>query len=274
MSGQRPIVIKVGGRALEGAVGAGELARAVRTLGSRVVIVHGGGSEVSAWSERLGLVPQFEGGRRVTDSDTLDVAVAVLAGLANKRLVAGLQAHGVDAVGLAALDGRIAEVTPHANQDLGAVGAVKAVDPALLLDLLARRHTPVLASIGAAAGRLLNVNADDLAAAVAPAVGAATLLLLSDAPGVVLEGGVVPHLDAASLASALQSEEVTGGMTPKLECAQSALERGVDRVWIGTWSAPGALAGGLTALAGGTWISFAEEQGTRGETPAEEVFPG
>ncbi len=159
-----PLVIKLGGRALEGPGARHELATAIAALEEPAVVVHGGGAEVSDWCLRLGLTPRFLDGLRVTDPPTLEVAVAVLAGLANKRLVAALRAAGVDAVGLSAIDGGIAaaELHPEAER-LGEVGRVRAVAPALLETLLGRGHLPVLASIAAVAGRLLNVNADDFA---------------------------------------------------------------------------------------------------------------
>jgi acetylglutamate kinase len=252
-----PIVIKLGGRALEGPASAAELARDLAPFAGRAVVVHGGGGEVTAWSTRLGLTSRFEGGRRVTDEATLEVATAVLAGLANKRLVAGLRAHGVNAIGLAALDGGIARVEPHPDTALGEVGVVGAVDATLLHALLARGLTPVIASIGAWAGRLLNVNADDLAAALAPALGANALVLLSDTPGLVLGGEVVPALDLAGLERALGSPEVAGGMGPKLEAARTAVAGGARVAWIASWNGAGTLPRLLEGQGGGTRIAQA-----------------
>jgi len=239
------IVVKLGGRALEAPESLGELAADVRTLiagGHAVVLVHGGGAEVSAWCARLGIEPQFHGGLRVTDPATLEVVCAVLAGLANKRLVARLRAAGIDAVGLAALDGGILDAAPHRDAaSLGAVGEVAGIEPALIDALLARGSVPVLASVGAAAGELLNVNADDFAAGLAPALDAATLLLLSDTPGLVLGGAVVPSLDRDALAATLDHPEVTGGMRPKLRAALEVLDAGVTRVAIAAWQGRGTL---------------------------------
>jgi acetylglutamate kinase len=246
-----PLVVKLGGRALAagdtpGALG--ELAADLAPLAGRVVLVHGGGPEVSAWSERLGLEPRFHAGRRVTDPATLEVAAAVLAGLVNKRLVAALAAHGVDAVGLAALDGGTAVTVPHRDAAaLGAVGEVESIRPALLHALLAAGRVPVVASIGAHAGALLNLNADDLAAALAAGLGADTLVLLSDTPGLVLAGEVVARLDPAGADRARAGAEVTGGMAPKLEAAATAVRGGVGRAWIAAWQGAGTLG---TLLAG------------------------
>ena len=183
------------------------------------------------------------------------MATAVLAGLANKRLVAGLAAGGVDAVGLAALDGGLVRSVPHRDAAaLGAVGQVVAVAPDLVRGLLAAGRTPVIASIGAHQGALLNLNADDVATALAEALGAAALLLLSDTPGLFLGGQVVARLDLSAAAEALAGAEVTGGMKPKLEAAIHAVRCGVARATIATWQGPGTLAALLDGR-GGTCIA-------------------
>jgi acetylglutamate kinase len=237
-----PVVIKLGGRALDAPGAAQELAAELRDLGRDVVLVHGGGAEVSGWCDKLGIAPTFDDGLRVTDAATLDVVTAVLAGLANKRLVATLRAVGIDAVGLSALDGGIATLEPHAAADrLGAVGQVKSIDASLVRELLARGSTPVLASVGDHAGNLLNVNADDFAAALAGALGADTLVLLSDTPGLVLENELVSRMTPASVEVALKSSDVTGGMRPKLTAACAALALGAHRVIISAWRGPGSV---------------------------------
>lgn len=239
-----PVVVKLGGRSLEAPAAADELAADVRALasgGHPVILVHGGGAEVTEWSARLGLEPRFDRGLRVTDPATLEVVVAVLAGLANKRLVARLREAGLDAVGLSAADG-IADCVLHPDAaTLGEVGAVESVQSALLETLLARGAVPVLSSVGTDAGRLLNLNADDFAAALAPAVRAGTLLLLSDTPGLKLDGAIVPSLDTEGLDAALAHPDVAGGMGPKLRAARAAFEAGVARVAIAGWQGRGTL---------------------------------
>jgi acetylglutamate kinase len=250
-----PLVVKLGGRALEVEGALDGLAADLSAVAGEggVVVVHGGGAEVTDWSARLGLPSRFHAGRRVTDADTLEVATAVLAGLANKRLVAALRGRSIDAVGISALDGGLVDAIPHPDAaTLGAVGAVRAVDPALLRTLLSGGHTPVVASIGGHAGGLLNLNADDVAAALAPALRARALVLLSDTPGLVLGGRIVPRLDRAALAAAQASGEVSGGMRPKLECVAHALEGGVAHAWIAAWEGPGTLTGLLSGNGAGT----------------------
>ena len=257
------LVVKLGGRSLEapGALAqcAAELREAAR-LGSGpvsdgcqrpLVVVHGGGAEVTAWCARAGIEARFAGGLRVTDPPTLEIVAAVLAGLANKRLVAALRGgsraepgSGLDAVGLAALDGGIARVRRHRESGvLGEVGEIESVDASLLAELLAAGRTPVLASLGDDGhGALLNLNADDVAAAVAAALPADDLLLLSDTPGLRLAGELVTSLDPGALARALAHPGVTGGMLPKLRAAQAALAGGVQRVHIAAWQGAGTIA--------------------------------
>lgn len=255
-----PIVVKLGGRALAAPGAAAEFAEALAALGRPAVLVHGGGAEVTQWCLKLGLESRFADGLRVTDAPALEVVAAVLAGLANKRLVAALRAHGVDAVGLAALDGGILRVVPHARASaLGAVGEVAGADPSLLLTLLGEGRTPVLASLGAHEGGLLNVNADDAAAAVAAALGAAELVLLSDAPGLQLGGEIVRELPHAAIAGALARPEVEGGMRPKLRAAAAALAAGVGRAHIACWNGPATLASLLEGSGAGTALLAATE---------------
>lgn len=242
------LVVKLGGRALEAPGATFSLAAELMAIEGPCVVVHGGGPEVSEWSTRLDLTPRFVEGLRVTDEDTMNVVTAVLAGLANKRLVAWLRGQGVDAVGLSALDGGIAEVVPHPNADeLGAVGVVRKVDPTLLEAVLAAGKVPVLASVASRKGKLLNVNADDLAAALAAALQARALVMLSDAPGLVLDGAVVRRMGAGEIPAALRKRGVDGGMRPKLRAARVALNGGTRRVHIAPWNGPGTLA----ALAAG-----------------------
>lgn len=250
-----PVVVKLGGRSLEAPGASRELAAELARLSGGSLLVHGGGREVTKWCARLGIAPRFLDGLRVTDPDTLAVAVAVLAGLANKRLVAALQVAGVDAVGLSALDGGTVEVARHADASrLGAVGQVVAVHPQLLETLLAQGRTPVLASIGAAGEQLLNVNADDLAAGLAGALQARALLLLSDTPGLKLDGRVVARLDGREIAAALAHPDVKDGMRPKLRAAAAAIAAGAQRVVIGAWAGPGTLTALLEGEGGGTTL--------------------
>jgi acetylglutamate kinase len=255
LDGRPPAVIKLGGRALEARGALRELAAELAALPGPMLVVHGGGAEVSSWCGRLGLPQRFESGLRVTDPETLEVVVAVLAGLANKRLVAALRDAGVDALGLAAVDGGIVEADRHPDHErLGAVGRVRAVNRHLLDVLLAQGRLPVLASIAGRDGRLLNLNADDLAAALGAALGSKLVVLLTDAPGLALGGAVVPRLGLGEVAAALAGAEVEGGMRAKLHAAARAVAAGVERVQVAGWSGPGTIARLLAGTGGGTVV--------------------
>ncbi len=260
MATEKPVVVKLGGRALEAPGALREFAAALARLSRVALLVHGGGAEVTSWCARLGIESRFEDGLRVTDEPTLEVATAVLAGLANKRLVAALRALDVNAVGLAALDGGIVAARPHPLADrLGAVGTLASVDGTLPASLLASGFTPVIASIAAGPdGALLNLNADDAATALAAAVGASDLLLLSDTPGVKLDGAPVATIRFEDLAATIARPDVSGGMVPKLKAAGEALAGGVDRVALGAWSGPDTLASLLAGTAGTTIVAAPE----------------
>jgi acetylglutamate kinase len=251
-----PLVVKLGGRALEAPGAPRELAVELASLVGEqpVVLVHGGGAEVTRWSERLGVTSHFHDGLRVTDAETLEVVVAVLAGLANKRLVAALRAADVNAVGLSAADGVAAiELHPQAGT-LGEVGTVGEVDAAFLHDLLDAGRVPVLASVGENGGKLLNVNADDLAAGIAAALHASLLVLLSDTPGLCLQGQLVDRVDADSIDTVLAHPDVTGGMRPKLAAAAAAVKDGAARAAIAAWDGPRTLRGLRDGAPGGTYV--------------------
>ena len=262
----QPVVLKLGGRALEAPGATRELAQELASFAvlRPVVVVHGGGAELTRWSERLGLEARFHDGLRVTDRDTVEVATAVLAGLANKRLVAAFRAARVEAVGLSAADG-VATIVPHRNsRQLGEVGDVDRVDAEFLQRLMADHRVPVLASIGAYDGRLLNVNADDLAAGVAAALQASLLILLSDTPGLRLKAQLVDRVDVDAIGTLLEHPEVTGGMRPKLGAAAAAVRGGAARAVIAAWDGPGTLSRLHAGEPGGTFVEKATTLATGG----------
>lgn len=233
-SARGPRVIKLGGRAQTNAKLAPLLAAAAAT--QPLVVVHGGGDEVSALQRRLGLEPVFVGGRRVTSERDLEVVRIVLSGSVNKRLVAALVTAGVRAVGVsgedgALLTGRIVDPT------FGRVGREVEANPALLHDLLSAGWLPVVSPLArdreSVAGEGLNVNGDDAATAIATALGAAELLFVSDVEGVLVDGFRVPRLDPPAIRDLAGRGEIQGGMLAKLEAAVTALEAGVGAVRIG-----------------------------------------
>jgi acetylglutamate kinase len=189
------------------------------------VLVHGGGNEVADWSRRLGLAPRTHDGLRVTDAATLEIVVAVLAGLVNTRLVAALSGAGRTAVGLTGVDGALLRVRRR-DAALGEVGEVAGVVPAILDRLIAGGAMPVIASVGAdEAGALLNVNADEVAGAIGAARGG-LLLLCTDVAGVMRDGRVLGRIGSEDGAALLRDGSASAGMRPKLRAAMTAARAG------------------------------------------------
>lgn len=217
------LTVKLGGVAGAHAAGLAVLAEAATP---DWVIVHGGGSEIAAWSDRLGLQPRVVDGLRVTDAATLDVVTAVLRGLLNARLVVSLAAAGSRAVGISGADGGL--FTASQDHRLGFVGHVTGVNVTLLDRLCADGLLPVVAPIAAdAQGQLLNINADEAAGAIATARGG-RLLLLTDVAGVERGGRLIPTLDADDARGMLADGSAGSGMRPKLRAAITAAEAGCE----------------------------------------------
>jgi acetylglutamate kinase len=221
------VVVKVGGNAIEKARDETLLdVVLLRYVGMLPVLVHGGGPEITAMSERLGLTPAFRNGLRVTDEKTMEVVKMVLTGKVSPDLVASLNRLGGQAVGMSGEDGPCIIAEPIAP-DMGFVGKVVQVNSEPITALLSRGYVPVIASIGLGYdGHAYNINADTVAAEIAVALGAAKLILLTDVPGVLgHDGGVVAVLSRDDARRRIDSGEVTGGMIPKLEACLRSLER-------------------------------------------------
>ena len=227
--------MKIGGRAQGDRRLSAALAAAAAAPGDTLCIVHGGGDEVSALQRRLGLEPKFSGGRRVTSAEDLEIVRMVLSGTINKRLVAALLSHGVDAVGISGEDARLftARVTDAA---MGRVGTELTVQAALVHHLLASGFVPVISPLARdaddASGAGLNVNGDDAAAALAAAIGADELVLVADVPGVLDGATLISLIDRDRAAALIASGIAAGGMAAKLEAAMQALAGGTRRVRI------------------------------------------
>lgn len=230
-------VIKVGGRAQNDP----DLAAAIRdaVAGDRVIVVHGGGDEVSSLQKRLGMTPRFHGGRRVTTAEDLEVVRMMLSGTVNKRLVAAFVTAGISCVGLSGEDDGLLRARATARESLGEVGEPTKVNARLLEVLIAARFVPVISPLARDedTGATLNVNGDDAAAAIAVAIGADELALIADVPGVIANGGVVPELDLEQAAALVDAGVARDGMAAKLEAARRAVEHGVARVRIGNVAA-------------------------------------
>jgi acetylglutamate kinase len=226
-------VLKIGGRAQADP----DLAGAIRaaTTSERIVVVHGGGDEVSSLQRRLGLTPTFSGGRRVTTRDDLELVQMVLSGSANKRLVAALVSENVRAVGISGEDDGLLRARATSRETLGEVGAPTRIDGRLLELLLGNGVVPVISPLARdeATGLPLNVNGDDAAAAIAVAIGADELVLVADVPGVIADGLVLSDLDVEQAVTLIDNGTARDGMAAKLHAARRAVELGVGRVRIG-----------------------------------------
>lgn len=226
------LVAKIGGSTLGAHDTTLEDVVALQHRGLRPVVVHGGGALISDWLKLHEVPTRFERGLRVTDERTLEVVVAVLAGLVNKGLVAALAAAGGRAVGLSGADGGLLKARL-LDEKLGFVGEVVAVDTRPLLDLLDDGFVPVVAPIAAEwrgetlTSQLLNINADTAAGAVAEALAARWLIFLTDVPGIRDEDGrTVPALSPTRASALTEVGVVQGGMIPKVEACHRAAESG------------------------------------------------
>ena len=242
------IVVKYGGHAMGEEASERDFARDMVLLeqsGVNPVVVHGGGPQIGAMLERLGIKSRFSGGLRVTDKATVEIVEMVLAGSINKQIVGAINAQGGRAIGLCGKDGNMVtarKVTraPGASGevedfvDLGYVGEPDRIDMKVLKQILGRELIPVLAPISQGAdGETYNVNADTFAGAIAGALGAKRLLLLTDVPGVLDRNkNLIKELRVDDIRELIADGTITGGMIPKVETCIYALERGVEGVVI------------------------------------------
>jgi acetylglutamate kinase len=203
----------------------------LRAVGLRPVVVHGGGPQISDLMARLGKTPEFRDGLRVTDAETVDIARMVLVGKVNREIVAAINVHGPLAVGLSGEDaGLILAGARH--PDLGYVGDVAAVNPAILERLLAEDLIPVVSTIGSdASGQAYNINADTVAGALAEALGAEKAVFLTDVAGLLADAAdpasLISRATAAELTAMIDDGRLAGGMIPKVAAAVHAVTHGV-----------------------------------------------
>ena len=221
------VVLKIGGSIAGEDDAALDLVASLHDGGRPLVVVHGGGPLVGEWAAKVGLETTFERGLRVTDQPTRDLALAVLAGLVNKTLVARLIAKGVPATGLSGIDGGMLRAERE-EAALGLVGRVAMVDSSLLEELLAALRVPVVAPAALDTdGTILNVNGDTAAGAIAAAVLARLLAFVTDVPGVRgKDGRVIASLDRESARALVDDGTIEGGMRPKVEACLVASQAG------------------------------------------------
>jgi len=255
----RTIVVKFGGHAMGDADQMDRFARDIvlmKQCNVNPVVVHGGGPQINEMLERLGVVSEFADGLRVTTAETVEVVEMVLAGVINKRIVAAINAQGGRAVGLSGKDANLLhcrkavktrrDPDSHIEQalDLGFVGEPTAIDPEVLRLFLASDFIPVVAPIGAGetARETFNVNADTVAGALAGALGAARLLLMTDIAGVKdADGQILTRLTRSDVDRLIADGTIGGGMIPKVETALSAVDQGVEAAVILDGRAPHAV---------------------------------
>jgi acetylglutamate kinase len=266
------IVVKYGGHAMGEEGVARDFARDIVLLEQTAinpVVVHGGGPQIEAMLRKVGVQSQFAGGLRVTDEQTLEIVEMVLAGSINKQMVGYINAAGGKAIGLSGKDGNmvvarkltrtVVDPDSHIEKvvDLGFVGEPDKVDVTVLTQILGRELIPVLAPVAAAAnGGTYNVNADTFAGAIAGALKAKRLLLLTDVPGVLDKSKtLIKQLSAEDARRLIADGTISGGMIPKVETCIDALERGVEGVVILDGKVPHAVLLELfTELGAGTLI--------------------
>ncbi len=231
------LVIKIGGAALDDKQLVSRFARAIPSLvreGHQLLIVHGGGAALSRTLKQLGCETTFINGLRVTDSQTRDVAIMVLAGQLNKQLVAAIGEAGQPALGICGGDLRLVLASKKKHPDLGYVGEVCSVDAQWIERLWSAGVVPVMSSLALGFdGEYYNVNADQMASACAVACGAHALIYLTDVAGVKdAEGSVIRWLEVGAISEMVQQATISGGMLPKLQACTTALRKGVNRVRI------------------------------------------
>lgn len=246
------VVVKYGGNALAAADDGTDPLTSfatdivlMRSVGMRPVVVHGGGPQIGELMKRLGMVPQFIDGLRVTDAATLDVARMVLVGKVNRDIVSAINVHGPLAVGMSGEDAGLISAEAR-NPELGFVGDVAAVNPDLLLRLIAEDLIPVVATIGSdETGQAYNINADTAAGALAAAIGATKLVYLTDVDGIRTDrddpATRLSGVTTTELAAMIRSGAVDGGMIPKVRSCIEAVEGGVASAHVLDGSAPHAL---------------------------------
>jgi acetylglutamate kinase len=245
----KTIVIKYGGNAMVEEHLKEGFARDItlmKFIGLNPVVVHGGGPQIGSVLEKMGINSEFVDGMRVTDEPTMDVVEMVLVGKVNKEIVAQISQQGGKAVGLSGKDGRFilakklhlvrpqAEDEPPEIIDIGMVGEVVAVNPAIIQTLEDGGFIPVIAPVGVGeSGETYNINADWVASKVAVALNATKLILLTDVEGVLdLKGSLVSSIKLEGIRAMLKEGTISGGMIPKIQCTMKAVQHGVERVHI------------------------------------------
>ena len=205
-------------------------------IGVKVVLIHGGGPEISETMKRLGKKSEFVNGLRVTDKETVDIVQLVLAGKVNKTLVNLLQMKGGHAVGLSGIDGGILEATMK-DEALGYVGEITKIRTQPITDLLEKNYIPVISTIASdRQGNTFNINGDTAAACIAGALNAERLIMMTDIAGLLMDkddpSTLIPAVTVSEAKKLFETGVISGGMIPKVDCCIEAIEKGVKHVVI------------------------------------------
>ena len=233
------VVVKYGGNAMIDETLKQQVMEDVALLwliGVKVVLVHGGGPEISDMMSKLGKKPEFVNGLRVTDKETVDIVQMVLAGKVNKSLVTLLQMKGGHAVGLSGMDGGIIEAKIK-DERLGYVGEITKIRPQPITDLLEKNYIPVISTVASDhQGNVYNINGDTAAAFIAGALGATRLIMMTDVAGILRDkddpASLIPHLTVSEAHELYKEGVISGGMIPKVDCCIEAIRAGVKDVTI------------------------------------------
>ena len=205
-------------------------------IGVKIVLVHGGGPEISELMDKLGKEPVFVDGLRVTDKETMDIVQMVLAGKVNKSLVTLLETKGGNAMGISGMDGRLIEAKVK-NEKLGFVGAITNINIQPVVDLMDNGYIPVISTVGCdKEGNTYNINGDTAAAYIAGALGAESLIMMTDIAGILRDkddpSTLIPEISISDAAALQEEGVISGGMIPKVECCVEAINKGVKKVFI------------------------------------------
>lgn len=233
------VVVKYGGNAMINASLKEQVMEDIVLLhltGVKVVLVHGGGPEISELMNKLGKKAEFVDGLRVTDKETIDIVQMVLAGKINKSLVNFIEKKGGKAMGISGMDGKLIEAKMK-DERLGYVGSITKVNISPIVDLLEKDYIPVVSTIGCdAEGNAYNINGDTAAAFIAGALGAERLIMMTDIAGVLRDkddpSTLIPHLTVKEIDNLYKEGVISGGMIPKVDCCVEAIQHGVKSVII------------------------------------------
>lgn len=233
------VVVKYGGNAMINEELKDKVMRDIVLLsliGVKVVLVHGGGPEISEMLGKIGKKSEFVNGLRVTDGETVDIVQMVLAGKVNKSLVNIIESKGGSAIGLSGIDGHMIEARVK-DPALGYVGEITAVNVKPVLDVIEKGYIPVVSTIGCDSdGNVYNINADTAAAKIAGELGAASLISMTDICGILRDkddpAALIPKITISHAPELIEQGIISGGMIPKVECCINAVKWGVQRVFI------------------------------------------